>query len=305
MLNQNEIKEMLKETGYYSTDKIDIAIMVALYGNRPLLIEGDPGVGKTAIAYALSKAMNLPVVRAQMYDGITADKLLYEEDYQKQLLTLEAIRPVIEKKYSDASVEEAVDHASKELNMKGMEFLIKRPILQTIDGSGKKILLIDEIDKSSEEIEHALLEFLEHYSINIPGYGEIQCPEGQEPIVILTSNGYRELSGATKRRCNYLYIQPKTEQEIIAILKGQAGVDDQLATGIAKCLVEAQNDNRIKGKPSIAEAITWADFLQQYPERTKELVVGSLGTIVKNNKDLEPMEVYVAKNGELLWGNIK
>ena len=305
MLNQNEIKEMLKETGYYSTDKIDIAIMVALYGNRPLLIEGDPGVGKTAIAYALSKAMNLPVVRAQMYDGITADKLLYEEDYQKQLLTLEAIRPVIEKKYGDASVEEAVDHASKELNMKGLEFLIKRPILQTIDGSGKKILLIDEIDKSSEEIEHALLEFLEHYSINIPGYGEIQCPEGQEPIVILTSNGYRELSGATKRRCNYLYIQPKTEQEIIAILKGQAGADDQLATGIAKCLIEAQKDSRIKGKPSVAEAITWADFLQQHPERTKELVIGSLGTIVKNNKDLEPMEVYVAKNGELLWRNAK
>lgn len=301
MQNQTEIRELLKNAGYYSTTQIDIALMIALSGNRPLLIEGDPGVGKTSIAYALSKGLGLPVIRAQMYDGITTDKLLYEDDYQKQLLTLEAVRPVIEQEFAGLSLADAIKKAAMDLNMKGMEFLIKRPILQAIDGSGKKILLIDEIDKSSEEIEHALLEFLEHFSINIPGYGEVRCPKGQEPIVILTSNGYRELSGATKRRCNYLYIEHKTEAELTAILQGQAGADDTLAAGIAKCLIAAQNDPAIQKKPSVSEAITWAQFLMEHPERTKELVFGSLGVIIKNHKDEAPMTLHLKENGALLW----
>lgn len=301
MTSTTEIRELLEKAGYYSNNQIDIALMIALSGKHPLLIEGDPGVGKTSIAYALSKGLNIPVLRAQMYDGITTDKLLYEDDYQKQLLTLEAIRPVIEREFTGLSLSDAVERAGENLNMKGMEFLIKRPILQAIDGSGQKILLIDEIDKSSEEIEHALLEFLENYSITIPGYGEVTCPRGQEPIVILTSNGYRELSGAIKRRCNYLYIEHKTESELIEILKGQAGTDDVLAKGIAKCLVAAQYDESIHKKPSVSEAITWGQFLMSQPERTKELVEASLGVIIKDHKDMASMTFIVNQNGELLW----
>ena len=147
--------------------------------------------------------MQLPLIRLQMYDGLTDDKVLYDYDYQRQLLTLEAIKPKLEEETRGLNVNDAIQKVSKNVNFYGKDFMIPRPILRTIDGTGRKLLLIDEVDKVSEETEYMLYEFLEDYSITIPQYGRIECPPDQRPLVFLTSNSYRELSGAMRRRCVY------------------------------------------------------------------------------------------------------
>lgn len=296
MLKIEEIDEKLRSTGYCPNKEIDYAVLIALVENRPLLIEGAPGVGKTSIARAVAEAFDLPLLRIQMYDGLTDDKILYDYDYQKQLLTLEAIKPSLEKEYGDMSAHDAIKHAAGLLDFYGKEFLISRPILKAIDGSGRKVLLIDEIDKAPEEIEYMLYEFLEDYSITIPQYGRISCPDDQRPIVFITSNCYRELSGAFRRRCNYLYINEKTKQEMANILMARACVDKKLADKIALCLCNLSKKG-LKYTPSIAEGIVWADYLKQNPELTNEIVMGSLSYLIKSNKDAKT----IADTVEATW----
>ena len=224
----NEIRDKLKETGYIPTDDICYAVFGMLALNKPLLVEGAPGVGKTSLAKALAEVMGLPMLRLQMYDGLTKDEVLYDYDYQRQLLTLEAVKPKLNEEIKDLGINDAIKHVAGDVDFYGKEFLIPRPVLQTIDGSGRKLLLIDEIDKASEETEYMLYEYLEDYSIDIPQFGTVSCPEDQKPVVILTSNAYRELSGAMKRRCSYLYIKKKTRAEIIEVLKYRTSVDERI-----------------------------------------------------------------------------
>ena len=258
----NEIREGLRKQSYCSNENIDYAVMAACLFDKPVLIEGDPGVGKTSLAYAVAGMLGLELVRLQMYDGLTDDRILYDYDYQRQLLTLEAIKPKLEKELDGMSANESIVKVAKDVDFYGWEFIIPRPILRTIDGSGRKVLLIDEIDKASEETEYMLYEYLENYSVTIPQYGKVECPKDQRPIVFLTSNGYRELSGALRRRCGYLYVEKKTRSEIVEILRVKAEADDDLANGVAACLVELQ-ERRLKHPISISEAIDWTKFLKQ------------------------------------------
>lgn len=248
----NEIKNKLKETGYIPTDDICYAVFGMLALNKPLLVEGAPGVGKTSLAKALAEVMGLPMLRLQMYDGLTKDEVLYDYDYQRQLLTLEAVKPKLNEEIKDLGINDAIKHVAGDVDFYGKEFLIPRPVLQTIDGSGRKLLLIDEIDKASEETEYMLYEYLEDYSIDIPQFGTVSCPEDQKPVVILTSNAYRELSGAMKRRCSYLYIKKKTRAEIIEVLKYRTSVDERVASGIASCMVAFQEMD-LKHPVSVSE----------------------------------------------------
>lgn len=294
MLKVDDIDAKLRSTGYCPNQEIDYAVLIAMIENRPLLIEGAPGVGKTSIAKAVADAFELPLLRIQMYDGLTDDKILYDYDYQKQLLTLEAIKPSLEKEYGSMTAHDAIKHASGLLDFYGKEFLISRPVLKAIDGSGRKVLLIDEIDKAPEEIEYMLYEFLEDYSITIPQYGKITCPEDQRPVVFITSNCYRELSGAFRRRCNYLYIAEKTKEEMAGILMARAEIDQSLAESIAECLCTLSQKG-LKYTPSIAEGIEWAEYLKQYPELTKEIVMGSLSYLAKTNRDYNEIKNTVEK----------
>lgn len=144
--------------GYIPNDDICYAVFEALSLQKPILIEGDPGVGKTSLAIAVSKMLSLPFLRLQMYDGLTKDEILYDYDYQRQLLTLEAVKPKINEEIKGMDVNAAIRKVAGDVNFYGEEFLIPRPVLQTINGTGKKLLLIDEIDKSSEETEYMLYE---------------------------------------------------------------------------------------------------------------------------------------------------
>lgn len=295
------IKDKLNKVNYATTKDIEYAVDISISLDKPLLIEGSPGVGKSSLAKAVADALGLPFIRVQLYDGLTDDKILFDYNYQKQLLTLEAIKPFIEEKYKGQELQNVIKGVSSELDFYGKDFLIERPVLRAINGKGKKVILFDEIDKAPEEIEYMLYEFLENYSITIPEYGEIKCPEEQKPIVFLTSNNYRQLSGALKRRCNYLYIKEKTAKEIIDILKLKAGVNDNLANGIAKCIIEVNKNDNVKQKPSISEAIEWSRFLKEKEEITKDDVIGSLSIIAKNYKDYNSIKDTILNMEETLW----
>lgn len=293
-----EIEKKLTKAGYCPNKDILYALLTSITSNRPLLIEGDPGVGKTFLAKALAQGLNKPYIRLQMYEGLTSEDILYDYDYQKQLLTLEAIKPKLEEEYEGLSIKEASKKVLESTDFYGEDYLIKRPILRSMLDPKGCILCIDEIDKASEEIEYMLYEFLEDYSITIPQLGTIKSVK--KPIVLITSNNYREISGAMKRRCNYLYIERKTVKELVEILIAKAKVSEDMAVGIAKCLNVIDN-TIIKQPPSVAEAIEYAKFLKSNKEVTKELALNALNILVKNYKDVSAIKKIVSENGELIW----
>lgn len=301
-INIKDLKDKLENVKYSSNDSIDYALAISMNLEKPLLLEGGPGVGKSSLAKAVADALELPFIRVQLYDGLTDDKILFDYNYQKQLLTLEAIKPFITEKYEGQDIKDIIKGVSGDLDFYGKDFLIERPVLRAINGTGRKVILFDEIDKAPEEIEYMLYEFLENYSITIPEYGEIKCPEDQKPIVFLTSNRYRELSGALKRRCNYLYIKQKTQIEIVNILKLKAEADDSFANAVAKCIIELDKNTGIAQKPSISEAIEWAKFIKDSNISQKEAAINSLSIIAKNYKDYDAIKNTILKlDSEDLW----
>ena len=286
VLKLSEINEGLIKNNYIPTKQILYAVSGAINQQFPVLIEGDPGVGKTSLAKAVASMLGLPLYRVQFYEGLSADKILYDYDYQKQLLTIESIKSSLEEHLKGKTINEAINHV-KDIDFYGENFLIERPILKAINGKGRCVLLLDEIDKSSEEIEYTLLEMLDEFSITIPQYGTVKCPEDMKPIVFLTSNNYREMSDALKRRCNYLFINRKTKDEIFEILKMKAGVSEDICRGVANCMAQIQK-LKLKQEPSIAEAIGWAQYIQDnFDESNMSDLEYSICMLAKNKDDTE------------------
>ena len=270
-----ELKQKMDESHYIYDDTLATVLFVALQLGRPLLIEGAAGVGKTEIAKVMATALDRDLVRLQCYEGLDESKALYEWNYQKQLLSIQV---------------NMGSRDSEELtrSLFSDEYLLERPLLQSIRSEKPVVLLIDEIDKADEEFEAFLLELLSEMQVTIPEVGTIRAKS--VPFVVLTSNRARPLSEALRRRCAYLYIQYPDMDKELAILKAKLPhVDDQLCAQVALTVQKLRSNEAILKKPSIAETLDWAAALDALGVRelTPDALRQTAGFILKNSEDME------------------
>ena len=277
-MNLNELKQKMDEAHYIYDETLATVLAVALQLGRPLLIEGAAGVGKTEIAKVMASALDRDLVRLQCYEGLDESKALYEWNYQKQLLSIQ-----VNMGQSDR------DELTKSLFSD--EFLLERPLLQSIRSEKPVVLLIDEIDKADEEFEAFLLELLSEMQVTIPEVGTVKAKS--IPFVVLTSNRARPLSEALRRRCAYLYIQyPDLEKELVIIRAKLPHVDDRLCVQVAQAVQKLRSSEAILKKPSIAETLDWAAALDALGirELTPDAMRQTAGFLLKNSEDLAVLE---------------
>lgn len=241
-MHVQEIRRKCLAHGYVTDDKMATTLALMQRLERPLLIEGEAGVGKTAIATTLAKVMQTQLVRLQCYEGLDTNAAVYEWNYSRQLLWM---------KFNEEG-----RSSSDEENIFDRQFLLERPLLKAIQQTVAPVLLIDEIDRADEAFEAFLLELLSEFQITIPEIGTITARS--KPLVILTSNGTRELSDALRRRCLYHYLGfPDASKELAIIKQRLPDLDQTLARQIV-CFVQALRDIHLRKRPGIAETLDWA-----------------------------------------------
>ena len=270
-----ELKEKMDAAGYVYDDTMATVLYVALLLGRPLLIEGDAGVGKTEIAKVMASALGRELVRLQCYEGLDESKALYEWNYQKQLLSIQVNRDAQQR-------EELMDSLFSE------EYLLERPLLKSIRSQQPVVLLIDEVDKADEEFEAFLLELLSEQQVTVPEIGTIRAKT--VPFVVLTSNRARPLSEALRRRCAYLHIDyPDMEKELAILRKKLPHVDDRLCAQVALAVQKLRSNEAILKKPSIAETLDWAAALDALGlrELTPDAMAQTAGFVLKTNEDMQ------------------
>ena len=281
MSSVQEYRQYLEQGSYVADDVLATALYMAEKLSRPLLLEGEAGVGKTFVASALAQAMDRKLIRLQCYEGLDATQAIYEWNYQRQILT-------IAKKAN-----EKTPIADKDLFSE--DFLLKRPLLQAITQDKSPILLIDEIDRADEEFEAFLLELLAEYQISIPEYGVVKAKT--IPLVILTSNGTRELSDALRRRCLYHYIDyPDAGTELRIVRKRMPDCPESLASQIVNFIQTLRKED-LKKTPGIAETLDWTAALVGLNVRDLgddvELIHNTLLCVLKTREDIESMPVEI------------
>ena len=283
MIQLNDIKKMLQEQGYITGDAVAMSVFLSLQLNKPLLVEGPAGVGKTEIAKVMANALQTDLIRLQCYEGLDATHALYEWNYQRQLLHLKMVE------HNEQSIEE------KEKTIFSDSFLMKRPLLQAITHNKKPVLLIDEIDRSDEEFESFLLEVLSDWQITIPELGTIKATH--IPHVILTSNRTRELSEALRRRCLYLYIDyPDFEKEWLIVKNKVPLIDAKLAEQITLFMQELRII-KLEKTPGIAETLDWAMALSalHIDHLDKDIVEQTLGVVLKDWNDTREVQLSLSE----------
>ena len=274
-MNLDQLKQKMDEARYVYDERLATVLAVALALGRPLLIEGAAGVGKTEIAKVMASALDRDLVRLQCYEGLDESKALYEWNYQKQLLSIQVNMG------SD-------DKDTLTRSLFSDEYLLERPLLQSIRSERPVVLLIDEIDKADEEFEAFLLELLSEMQVTIPEVGTIKAKS--IPFVVLTSNRARPLSEALRRRCAYLYIEYPDMEKELAILRGKLPhVDDRLCAQVALAVQKLRASDTVLKKPSIAETLDWAAALDALGirELTPDALRRTAGFVLKNNEDME------------------
>ena len=278
-MTYEELKAKMDESHYIYDETLATVLFVALQLGRPLLIEGAAGVGKTEVAKVMAAALDRELVRLQCYEGLDESKALYEWNYQKQLLSIQVNM-------------NAQDRDSLTKSLFSDEYLLERPLLQSIRSEKPVGLLIDEIDKADEEFEAFLLELLSEMQVTIPEIGTVKAKS--IPFVVLTSNRARPLSEALRRRCAYLYIEYPDMNKELAILRAKLPhVDDRLCAQVALAIQKLRSNEMILKKPSIAEALDWAAALDALGirELTPDALRQTAGFVLKNNEDLDAMDL--------------
>jgi MoxR-like ATPase len=273
-----ELTETLRQGGYLADRGLATALFVALSLNRPILLEGEVGVGKTEVAKVIASVFGRKLIRLQCYEGIDTNQALYEWDYARQMLH---IRALSEHQVAGPDASDAVD------KLFGPKFLLERPLLEAVRAGDQAVLLIDEIDRADDEFEAFLLELLSDFQISIPEIGTIKAES--PPIVVLTSNRTRELHDALKRRCLYHWIgYPAAEREVEIVLIREPGVPAALARKVVAA-VQRLRELDLAKPPGVAETIDWARTLDFLGET--DLHAGNaqdtLGAVVKDRDDLE------------------
>jgi MoxR-like ATPase len=268
------VKASLAEVGYLADEPAALVSFLAQRLGKPILVEGPAGVGKTELAKALSRSTGRPLVRLQCYEGLDEAKAMYEWNYRKQLLRIQA-----------GGANGGWDDVQDDIF--GTEFLLTRPLMQAISSPEPVVLLIDEIDKTDQEFEAMLLELLSDFQITIPELGQISATT--MPIVVLTSNDSRELTEALKRRCLYLWLDyPGVEREMEIVLLHAPEMQRELAQRLVE-VIEMVRALDLKKPPSIAESIDWARtlLLMGVDDIDRETFSNSMSIIVKHRTDID------------------
>jgi MoxR-like ATPase len=276
------LTDVLRGGGYLADRGLATSLFVALTLNRPLLLEGEVGVGKTEVAKVMAAVFGRKLIRLQCYEGIDTNQALYEWDYARQMLY---IRALSERQFDD---EDAVDKVF------GPKFLLERPLLEAVRAGDQAVLLVDEIDRADDEFEAFLLEVLSDFQITIPEVGTIAAD--RPPLVILTSNRTRELHDALKRRCLYHWVgYPSAERELEIVLVHEPDVSKELARKVVAA-VNRLRDLELAKPPGVAETIDWVRTLGVLGagELDASTVEDTLGAVVKERDDFELVREHVA-----------
>jgi MoxR-like ATPase len=269
----DELASALGERRYLADRGLATAIFLAVSLDRPLLLEGEAGVGKTEVAKVLARVLGRDLIRLQCYEGIDASQALYEWNYSRQLIAVRALQ--------DVTAETHVE------DLFGPEYLVERPLLAAIRAGSKAVLLVDELDRADDEFEAFLLEILSEFAVTIPEVGRIVAEE--PPAVIVTSNRTRELHDALKRRCLYHWIDhPPLEREVEIVRARAPEVSEALARDVARAVARLRAMDVAK-RPGVAETIDWANAVAFLGvDRLDEGVAAeTLGAVLKDHEDLE------------------
>ena len=285
----SDLQQRLADQHYVADRGLAVALFLAVRLKRPLFVEGESGVGKTALADAAAAALDRDLIRLQCYEGLDVGHAIYEWDYARQLLELRILEAT-----------RTLDRESARRDLYSETFLIKRPLLQAIDPRRLRpaVLLIDEIDRADDEFEGFLLELLSEFQITIPELGTVRAVE--PPLVILTSNRTREVHDALKRRCLYQWVEYPTFEKEMAIIRERApGASNALAEQVTAMVQELRGED-LQKVPGVSETIDWVTALMALDKNVLDAgaIQETLGVVLKAKEDLEA--VRGARAAELL-----